>query len=71
MERALIAEFEAHIDQLISGLTADNVEQSVQVVNEYLEIRGYGPVKEQAAADARARIDSRMADIARIPRRAA
>ena len=60
MERALIGEFESNVDLLLQRLTAVNVEFATDIVNEYLEIRGYGPVKEAAARDARTRIETKL-----------
>ena len=71
MERALIHEFEQQIDFMLGALTAGNLELATEIVNEYLEIRGYGPVKEQAAAEARARIESRLSEFIQVPEKAA
>ena len=60
MERALISEFEDQVDIVLNKLTADNVDLATEIVGEYLEIRGYGPVKEAAAAAARDRINSKL-----------
>jgi indolepyruvate ferredoxin oxidoreductase len=71
MERALITEFETHVEQLLAGLQRHNVELAADIVNEYLEIRGFGPVKEKAAAEARGRIASKLQDFAGSRRMAA
>jgi indolepyruvate ferredoxin oxidoreductase len=71
MERALITEFESQVAQVIDNLSTDNIGQAVELISEYLEIRGYGPVKEQAAAEARARIKNRLAGLAQTTQRAA
>jgi indolepyruvate ferredoxin oxidoreductase len=71
MERALIHEFEQQMDFMLGALTADNLELATEIVNEYLEIRGYGPVKEQAAAEARARIESRLSGFMQATEKAA
>jgi indolepyruvate ferredoxin oxidoreductase len=71
MERALIAEFETHVEKLLAGLQRHNVELAADIVNEYLEIRGFGPVKEKAAAEARGRIASKLQDFAGSRRMAA
>jgi len=60
MERALIIEFEDQVDIVLNKLTANNVGLATEIVGEYLEIRGYGPVKEAAAAAARDRISSKI-----------
>jgi indolepyruvate ferredoxin oxidoreductase len=58
MERALIREFEGNIYRLLAGLSADTIDAAIDVVKLYMDIRGYGPVKEQAVAKIRAQIDS-------------
>jgi indolepyruvate ferredoxin oxidoreductase len=47
-ERALIAEFEEQIDKLLPTLDAANVDQLGAVFTSYMDIRGYGPVKDEA-----------------------
>jgi indolepyruvate ferredoxin oxidoreductase len=71
MERALIGEFEAQLEVMLASLTADKVDLAVEIANEYLEIRGYGPVKEQAATDARARIETKLSAYNRVTDKAA
>ena len=56
MERQLIVEFEELIDQLLSILNSGNMEFAKEVVQLYMDIRGYGPVKEQAIRDVRKQI---------------
>ena len=58
MERQLIAEFEALIEKLLPALKGDGARAAKELVSEFDEIRGYGPVKEIAADEARARIAS-------------
>ncbi len=62
-ERALIGEFEHTVDCLLQSLTADNISAATAIVNRYLDIRGYGPVKEQALHEVRADIQKRLADL--------
>jgi len=71
MERALISEFETHVDQLLRSLTAANVDSTTDIVKEYLEIRGYGPVKEAAAKDARDKIEAKLQNYLNITGKAA
>jgi indolepyruvate ferredoxin oxidoreductase len=71
MERNLIGEFEAHADELLENLTATNINVACDIVNEYLEIRGYGPVKEQAASEARSRIADKIAAFRQVREKAA
>jgi indolepyruvate ferredoxin oxidoreductase len=61
MERALIVEFEQTIERLLATLDKDNIEEATAIVSCYLDIRGYGPVKEKAAAEVRADIETRLA----------
>jgi len=58
-ERALIDEFENRIDEILPALTAENVTQACGIVALYMDIRGYGPVKEQAVEDVHARLSMR------------
>ena len=58
-ERALIGEFENRIDEILPALTAENVTQACGIVALYMDIRGYGPVKEQAVEDVHARLSMR------------
>ena len=71
MERALIDDFEKRVEMIVENLTADNLLLAVDIVNEYLEIRGYGPVKEQSAAEARAKVESRLTGFLQVSKRAA
>jgi indolepyruvate ferredoxin oxidoreductase len=56
MERALITEFEETLSRLLSALNKDNIGDAIAIVQLYMDIRGYGPVKEQAAKDVRDKI---------------
>ena len=60
MERALIGEFECTVGQLLDKLGPENVGEAAAIVREYLEIRGYGPVKEAVADEVRKRIAERL-----------
>jgi len=55
LERRLITEYEARIDELARGLTAGNVAVAVAIANVPGAIRGYGHVKLASLAIARAR----------------
>jgi len=70
-ERKLIAEFEAHIEDILGALTAGNIEAAAGIIHEYLDIRGFGPVKSQAMEKARTRIARGLADFSRVQNRAA
>jgi indolepyruvate ferredoxin oxidoreductase len=58
LERQLIAEFEALVDKLLPTLQEEGTSTAIELLGAFDEIRGYGPVKEEAAIDARARIAS-------------
>ena len=60
MERALIGEFEETVDGLLSGLNAGNIGDASDIVKLYLDIRGYGPVKEEAATKIRAQVEEQL-----------
>ena len=59
MERQLISEFEATIDRLLVKLSSENIAAATEIVELYLDIRGYGPVKEQAVREVRERLAAR------------
>jgi indolepyruvate ferredoxin oxidoreductase len=71
MERALIAELEGQLDEIIDNLTAANIGVATEIVGEYLEIRGYGPVKETAAEAARKRIRQKLDRFRQVREKAA
>ena len=54
----LIREFEEMVDRLLPKLTSETKDEVRELVAYYMDIRGYGPVKEQAAGDIRAKIAS-------------
>ena len=56
LERALIGEFEQTVETLLSVLDKENIGDAETVVRLYMDIRGYGPVKEQAADEVRGKI---------------
>ncbi|MCH7822792.1 MAG: indolepyruvate ferredoxin oxidoreductase family protein [Proteobacteria bacterium] len=56
LERALIGEFEATVEKLLSALDKQNIGDAEAVVRMYMDIRGYGPVKKQAADEVRDKI---------------
>ena len=60
MERALIVEYKALLDTLLSHLTPENHGDAVKIAGLVMEIRGYGPVKEEAAAKVRAEITTAL-----------
>jgi indolepyruvate ferredoxin oxidoreductase len=54
MERELITEFETLLDDALPNLNADNHAALLARVRAYLDVRGFGPVKEQAVREMRA-----------------
>ena len=60
MERALITEFEQVVDKIVDGLSADSLEIATVIINMFMDIRGYGPVKDQAAEKTLSDIKSRL-----------
>jgi len=71
LERALIGEFDNNVEILLQHLSLHNIELATEVVNEYLEIRGYGPVKEEAAEKARTRIALKLTGYVQVTSHAA
>jgi indolepyruvate ferredoxin oxidoreductase len=61
MERALIVEYRACIDELLAGLNASNLALAVEIARIPEEIRGYGHVKERHLKAARPKWDGLMA----------
>ena len=53
MERALIAEFEHTLEELLAVLNAPNLPAATDIVALYMKIRGYGPVKEASVKTVR------------------
>ena len=54
-ERRLIAEYEAIVDEILGGLSADNHGLAVSIAAIPDEIRGFGHVKDKAIVEAKAR----------------
>jgi indolepyruvate ferredoxin oxidoreductase len=55
MERALITEYERDMDTVLAGLTPATRDIALELAALPLEIRGFGPVKMQAAEATAAR----------------
>jgi indolepyruvate ferredoxin oxidoreductase len=62
MERALIGEFESVMETALTDLHAGNLDKVRELAAAYMDIRGYGPVKEAAVAEVRDTI-SRLSQI--------
>jgi indolepyruvate ferredoxin oxidoreductase len=68
-ERALLAEYQARLDDICAGLTPANHAVAVEFAAVPLEIRGYGHIKEAALEKARAKTETLAAQF-RAPARA-
>ncbi len=65
MERQLVHEFEDVADELIKGLNKGNLEQASRLLGLYMDIRGYGPVKQEAADRIRPMVAAELASMRR------
>ena len=54
MERALIEEYSVLLERLCDQLTVDNLVEATRIAAMVMEIRGFGPVKQEAAQKVRA-----------------
>jgi indolepyruvate ferredoxin oxidoreductase len=70
-ERALIREFEHRIEQLLAALTRDNIDAITEIVALYGDIRGYGPVKDEAVEEVRLKVAHRISSLASVDQNAA
>ena len=61
LERALVAEYEACVARLLRGLDASRLDSAVEIAAWPAQVRGFGPVKQRAAAAARARCAALLA----------
>ena len=71
MERRLIADFEATLHSVLQHLDANNLVLATEIIELFMEIRGYGPVKEEAAARIRPQIERKLAAFTSARRKAA
>ncbi|MEQ8206288.1 MAG: indolepyruvate ferredoxin oxidoreductase family protein, partial [Woeseia sp.] len=60
MERALIVEFEQTVDAVLNNLDKSNCDDAANIVSLFMEIRGYGPVKDEAVASVRQRLEDAL-----------
>jgi indolepyruvate ferredoxin oxidoreductase len=67
LERDLIAGYEKDVAHILSVLSPLTLETSIEILSLPDRIRGYGPVKEKAVADAKARYAQLAADLANPP----
>jgi len=61
MERQLINDYRATVEELLRGLTADKLPLAAEIARIPEEIRGYGHVKERHLKAARAKWDALLA----------
>jgi indolepyruvate ferredoxin oxidoreductase len=71
MERKLISEFEQVLDELLPILSAGNIDQASRLVGMFMDIRGYGPVKEEAVAKVREGVEKGLHELLATEARAA
>ncbi len=67
LERDLIAGYERDVATVLSLLSPVNVDTAVELLSLPDRIRGYGPVKEKAVKDAKARYEQLAADLVNPP----
>jgi len=67
LERELIADYEKDVAAVLSQLSSANADIAVELLSLPDRIRGYGPVKEKAASDAKTRHAQLVADLATPP----
>jgi indolepyruvate ferredoxin oxidoreductase len=68
MERALIGWYEGLLDELIARLPEEPAEELAAVARLAMEIRGFGPVKDEAVAKVKAAVAERLHPTLRIAR---
>jgi indolepyruvate ferredoxin oxidoreductase len=67
LERELIAAYEKDVAAVLAALSAVTLDTAIELLSLPDRIRGYGPVKEKAAQDAKARHTQLIADLASPP----
>jgi len=71
MERALIREFEQVIEELLPALREDRLQDAAELVELYMDIRGYGPVKEESVDRVRLQVAERLQNLLAVSAEAA
>ena len=59
------------MEQLLGALGKANLDLATEIVSLYMDIRGFGPVKEQAVEDVRTRVANKINMLATMDQRAA
>jgi indolepyruvate ferredoxin oxidoreductase len=67
LERELITTYENDVAAVLGALSPVTLETATELLSLPDRIRGYGPVKEKAASDAKARHAQLIADLANPP----
>jgi len=67
LERDLIAGYEKDVAHILTVLSPLNLETAIEILSLPERIRGFGPVKEKAVDEARARYEQLAADLASPP----
>ncbi|MBT8067139.1 MAG: indolepyruvate ferredoxin oxidoreductase family protein [Gammaproteobacteria bacterium] len=63
MERALIVEFEQLVNELLPVVSAHNLDAAGELVKCFMDIRGFGPVKEESVGLVREAVAARMREL--------
>ena len=71
MERELIGWYEGIIETILTRLASETPADLLELAKAPMDIRGYGPVKEEAVEKVRARVESLMAEPSQARREAA
>ncbi|NNL53934.1 MAG: indolepyruvate ferredoxin oxidoreductase family protein [Woeseia sp.] len=71
MERQLIREFETTVEHLLQHLTGNNIDEATKLVLLFLDIRGYGPVKEASVVKIRRQLEAGLLAFAGTRQKAA
>jgi indolepyruvate ferredoxin oxidoreductase len=66
MERALIVEFEQLVDELLPALREAQLQGAAELVQLYMNIRGYGPVKEESVDLVRRQVAEQLQDLVSV-----
>jgi indolepyruvate ferredoxin oxidoreductase len=67
LERQLIADYEKDVATVLGALSPITSDTALELLQLPDRIRGYGPVKEKAAAEAKKRHEQLLADLASPP----
>jgi len=63
MERELIAEFEQLLEELLPTLREEKLQDATELVQLYMKIRGYGPVKQESVDLVRQQVAERLEEL--------